>query len=354
MRNKLVVALMAGVLGSAGGARADVTWEHTVTARWSLAPQPVLQAKIYNNWTPQRHRVLVKYAVPDDPFAPRYRQSGSVAAIQRLDDDRVIAYASQPKTFLSESRSALLEKLKVNVWQGWEPELAQQTAPSFTPEQRARLGAELRAAYAPFTRAMVRPYFRALPQTRVLNNRLARGYRLTWLLNTSGEPGNESGWTRVAMEWWLAPHEASDDEIAGFYREATAPLRQPGGLTNSIWLNEALPVLWAAMPRELQRAVATLQPPQEAQNALSGAPLRAYLTVQPPQDGIAVGTLRAELALTARHTRELSPSVWEAPAGYKRFSGEELDQGMEQTFETPLVQQAMRQMIVASAGAVER
>jgi hypothetical protein len=244
--------------------------------------------------------------------------------------------------------------MKVNVWKGWEPELAQETAPAFTPEQRARLGAELRAVTQPFLREMARPYFRALPNTRVLDNRVARGYRLTWLLNTNGEPGNENDWTRVAMEWWIAPHEVSDDTIAGFYQDAARPFQQPGGLTNSIWLNETMPVLWAAMPRELQQAVATLRPPAEAQAALSGVPLRAYLTVQPPQQGFSVGVLRAEIALTARDTRDLPPSVWQAPAGYKRFSGDKLDQQMEQTFDTPLVQQAMRQMIVASAGTMGR
>ena len=48
MRNKSLPALAAGILLVAGGARADVSWEHTATLRWSLAPKQVLKAKIYN------------------------------------------------------------------------------------------------------------------------------------------------------------------------------------------------------------------------------------------------------------------------------------------------------------------
>ena len=70
-----------------------------------------------------------------------------------------------------------------------------------------------------------------------------------------------------------------------------------------------------------------------------------YLTVQPPQDGVEIGEMRGEIALTARRTDELPPSVWQAPAGYKRFTGEALNKEMEQTLQTPMLQQAMLRRI---------
>ena len=251
--------------------------------------------------------------------------------------------------FLSESRSELIEKMRANVWKGWSPELAREKAPSFTEEQRTRLGSELRAVYEPYMKEVAKPYFRALPNTRLLNNRVAQGYRMTWLLNSSGEPGNQNGWMRVAMEWWIAPQESGDEEIASFYKDAAKPYNQPGGLTNSIWLNETMPVFWAAMPREVQKAAATLMPPRDEKDVMRGVPLRFYMTVKPPQDGIEAGDFRMEIALTSRDNRDLASSVWEAPAGYKRFTGESLDKEMQENMDKPMVQQAMRQMILASA-----
>jgi hypothetical protein len=142
------------VLGlSTAAARADVTWEHTGTVRISNAKAPLGQIKLYNTWTPQRHRVLLKYAVSPkvaslpmrsmDMFpvstlapAPRgnsgFKNFGSIGFVQRLDDDRVLAYDSQTRHYISEPRRALLQRLRFDPWKKLAPELSAQAPPTLT------------------------------------------------------------------------------------------------------------------------------------------------------------------------------------------------------------------------------
>src|SRR4028119_733015 len=114
------VFVFCTVICSSPPARADVGWEHTATVRVSTMKQPIVNLKIYNHWTPQRHRLLLKYAVNALPgsmkrpiginafsalspstlspvadypaLLPSSRNAGGAALIQRLDDDRIVAY----------------------------------------------------------------------------------------------------------------------------------------------------------------------------------------------------------------------------------------------------------------------
>jgi hypothetical protein len=73
MQKRLLVAAagtVATLAVGAGPARADVSWQHLMTVRSSLTREPVLRLKVFNNWTPQRHRLLLKYSVLMDPSLP--------------------------------------------------------------------------------------------------------------------------------------------------------------------------------------------------------------------------------------------------------------------------------------------
>jgi hypothetical protein len=59
----MLVGAAGSVLWSVDAARADLSWEHTGTLRVSKQKQPMLRFKMYNNWTPQRHRLLFNYSV---------------------------------------------------------------------------------------------------------------------------------------------------------------------------------------------------------------------------------------------------------------------------------------------------
>ena len=137
-------AVAAATFGAATfgarAARADVTWEHVGTLQSSMFPKkPFLKVKMYNTWTAQRHRLLLNYAfapslfdtagamsgrMPSMPMLkmttrdaaefPDFKPQtfGSLGFVQRLDDDRVLAYESQSRTLISEERLSLLKRLR--------------------------------------------------------------------------------------------------------------------------------------------------------------------------------------------------------------------------------------------------
>lgn len=102
----------AGVLASTDIARADLGWEHTGTLRVTAIKQPLLKIKMYNHWTAQRHRLLLKYSLGIPGMAgkmpPLNLPKGTIPtfAPQGFAPQ---AFATQPKT--SQLSSALASAL---------------------------------------------------------------------------------------------------------------------------------------------------------------------------------------------------------------------------------------------------
>jgi len=351
MKNRLSLAGGAmAVLGLCGAARADLSWEHTITVRQGKSQAPLVSVKMYNNWSGLRHRLLLKYAVGDmnsvaRPAKPLFQSSafaptapvagntpvagstryGSLALIHRLDDDRLVAYTSEMRTYISEPLRALLKRTRLDPWKNHAPELSKEPIPSFSIEQRRRLGRELRAAAMPYSRKVWKVYFRPLSQTRTFRNATGstagRGYRMTWLINAGGLK-SDAEWMRVSCEWWLASEMAGDPIVRQFQQASRATLKSAGWPSASLWFNETMPVLWEAMPQELHEAAQTLiPPPASARAGLGGTPLLMSLTVSPPAlQRIAFGgDFRMDITLNRRDLKTLPATVFDAPAGYEKM-----------------------------------
>lgn len=308
----------------AHSARADLLWEHTATFRTSRSPKSLAQVKMYNTWTPTRHRLLLKYTA--SPEAARemggvpFSESGQLGIVQRLDDDRVLAYDSQTKQFISHPRLNLLQRLRFNPWKSLAPKLANQNPPELTSEQRKRLVDEVGALSEPFRRNLVKTYFRALPQLRTFNGIEGRGYRLTQLINSGGSKKNQS-WVRVSVEYYLSSQLAGDSAAEQFNAQVREGRRRIGPWTNSMWLNEMFALSQIPTDPNLRRAYALLQVPANAPaGAFVGTPLFLSMRVTPPAlQRAQTGDILMELKLTQRTTTDLLPTVFDAPSGYKRY-----------------------------------
>ena len=325
-RSRAVVVLGTAFLATnwAHSARADLLWEHTATFRTSLSPKSLGQVKMYNTWTPTRHRLLLKYSA--SPQAARemggmpFSSSGQLGIVQRLDDDRVLAYDSQTKQYVSHSRLNLLKRLRFNPWKTLAPKLANENPPELSLEQRARLVDEVAALSQPFYRNSIKTYFRALPNTRTFNGVEGRGYRLTQLINEGGSKKNQS-WMRVSVEYYLSSQLAGDSAAEQFNAQAQEVRRGIGPWTNSMWLNEMIALSQIPTDPNLRRAYALLQVPANAPaGAFVGTPL--YLSSRvtlPALQRAQTGDFLFELKLTQRTTTDLPATIFDAPGGYKRY-----------------------------------
>lgn len=324
-----------GLVSSAGVARADVTWEHAMTLRVTKFKQPLVKMKLFTSWTAQRNRVLLKYDLgglaqagvnPGDIVAAKLPKSkaasniGGVALAQRLDDDHLVAYATESHSYINEALTPLLQKLRFDPWQKLDPSLAKTPPPDFTEEQRQRLGAEVRASMKPLVKQVMKLYFRPLPNTKTIDGIEAHGYRLTALVNVGGMKPRQQQWMRLNEEFWLASDLPGDDAIRDFQRAARAPERRALWKSTSMWMNEFRPVVWRAMPQELIDAVETIVPPAASPNVgFGGTPVRIYYSaIFPPMQRSEVGDIREEIALTHRSTDTIASAVFEAPTGYKQ------------------------------------
>ena len=118
---------------------------------------------MYTSFAAQRQRVLLKYSLADGVPVP-FARSGSAAIVQRMDDDRLIAYQSISKRYISESRKLILSKLLLDPWKKSNPEASETPTPELSEEQRTRLGAEVRATYTPFIKKYFTTYFAPSPK----------------------------------------------------------------------------------------------------------------------------------------------------------------------------------------------
>ncbi|MBV9470944.1 MAG: hypothetical protein JO316_05460 [Abitibacteriaceae bacterium] len=333
-------------------ARADVSLEHSVTLRVTKFKQPLVKLKLFTNWTEQRNRVLVKYdlsglpqtgakigdlieqfdAMTNDASSTNAASDsakktakgsplfGGVGFVQRLDDDHLLAYSTQTHSYINEALKPLLEKLRFDPWKKLAPKLSKEAPPDLTPEQRQRLGAEVRAATSPLLRKVLHLYFRPLPNTRTFDGIEAHGYRLTMLFNVGGIRPKQQQWTRSNMEYWIAADLPGDETIRTFQKAAQDPARRALFKSSSMWVNEFWPVVWQTMPEELIQAVETLVPPAQSPRAGFGGTLVRlyYTTVLPPLQRASAGDVREEVVLTRRSTDTVAPTVFEAPTGYKQ------------------------------------
>ena len=273
--------------------RADVTWEHT--ARVSVGgAKPIMTLNLRNDWSGDNHRA--RFAFDATSLAMNGREGGApgrgtLDIIERLGDDRLIfALRNEQNTgvtnFVDEPYSTLQNRLRINFFEALDPDFAAKAepVPQLTPEQRRRLGQELRAYTKPFTQALTRQYFRALPDTRTINGLESRGFRYTSMSKVPDYMGGVGGggqWVRTSSEFWMATGQNGDDEIAGFTKRAND--LKSGAPTVSMWINEVLPIIAESMPDETQNFVAALVGrPDEANYGFKGTPVQFFITVTPP------------------------------------------------------------------------
>lgn len=332
--------LLVGAIcaGSAPMARADVpavSFEYSGTSRIDGTARPLAKFKIYTNVEQGRIRKLVKYAVdfssvakaqasPQAPVMPAlggYHTGGLGYVIDR-DNDKFIAYSSELSSYIEQPRMALLKQLRFDPFSQVAPELSKEAPPELTPEQRQRLGQEISVVARQFLKNNVRVYFRALPGTRkfkALGDTATHGYRMVILFNAS-QPGQPAQWGRVASEWWIADNMPGDDMIRTFSAGLMSDLHSIGGISTSMWINESLPVLWEALPKEFRSAIGTFMPLPPSDKAWYGGTL-AYMAVTTDTRNLKShqpGVNRTEITLRNRNTAALRDDIFLAPAEYKK------------------------------------
>ena len=361
----LLLAL-SGTTLLVNSARADVAWHHSISVRTgqNLKPWTKPQAKftLLNQWSEGRQRTVVRIKssdlqgmqmppleLPDDKnndinmtWAPIPRpvlQASvgqteelvapgavvEVASITNFANDSFTLYTSPNRSYIQEPLTATYKRVRFDPWKKLAPRLSEEPIEPLTTRQRARLGAEVRSAYRPFIKDNFKAYFHALSARRTFNDMEARGYRMAWLINTGNK--QNPAWARVKTEWWVADSAEGDELIRNFQNRARDFVRDLGGPTQSMWLNEFYPVWYQMLPQEIHQSVETFMPRMGQPNAgFAGTPLRMYLTVVPPPLFRSEGELRADVELISRSTAPLPERAFEAPQNYKRIPlGPQLD-----------------------------
>jgi hypothetical protein len=318
-----VLPLLCLTFGLASSkATADVLWQHD--GKVSLAGEQLMSFKMYNAWSGDNHKSTIKLDASKIAGMAGARAAGKptqfeVSLIQRLGDDRILVSSPDAKTYIDEPYSTLKSRLRFNLWEGIDEELAkEETIPELTPAQRQRLGKELRASASLITKRITRNYFRALPQKRTIQGLETRGYRYTTKFNIATQPRQQE-WISISSELWMAPTADNDSEITSFVTRANALHKASGPATVSMWSNEMFPVLWEAAPKEFHTYFGKLAGNIESENfGFVGTPVQFFVTVSPPPaQKLAVGDLRFSLELTKRATSPLGTAMFEAPAGYR-------------------------------------
>lgn len=318
----LSAILVAASLG-ATSAHADVAWHHVGSIK--IGKMTIASFTMQNQWSGTDHRVvlnadatpMVKMMAPSDTTPAK----GGLQIIERLDADRLIVSSPQSKLYVDEPLKSLKGRLRLNFWEALGSKLSPDNIPELTPEQRRRLGQEIRAVLTPFTKNITRAYFRALPGRRVINGLSSRGYRYTTAVNVSSQKTRPE-WVRAAAEWWLADNLAGDDEIRTFTQSANQIKREGGPVSASMWANEYYPVLWEAAPDEAHQAFASLVgAPGSPNYGFQGTPVQFFVTVSGPpamQMGMG-GDVKFSLELKNRHTNPATSALFEAPSGGQRI-----------------------------------
>lgn len=362
-------------------ARADVTWEHSGSVRMGNSKNALVKFKSFTNVTPQRMRLLFKYdataslgalpgsmpsgfpgiggpmgaSMPMETFAPLKNGApinkqmhpsadempanplvGSVTVVQRFDDQKFLSYSSFTKDYMEETFKDLLDKSRFDPWRKLAPKLSKETPPAFTPEQRTRLGAEVRAVLSPFTKMLMKTYFRALPEKRTFNGIEGQGYRYTTLFNVEPSLMGAGKWARFSAEWWVAGDLPGDDVFGQLHEAALKTVGRDVKSSTSMWMNETPRVMWEMLPEEFHMATSTMFPRPDTPDdspewKRSHMPLYGAITIEPPA-GMAGKdeVLHIETKLVRRSVESLPEHIWNAPIGYKRKPIEDVNKAFDQ------------------------
>ncbi len=381
VKQMVLLTTLAALAVTSSIARADVTWEHSGSVHFGNSPKALVKFKTFTNVTPDRMRLLFKYdatnalgtlpngmppgfpgmgapvgsSMPMETFAPlkggpKLKQMkapakeempvnplvGSMTIVQRFDDQKFISYSSLTKDYVEENFKDLLEKSRLDPWRKLAPKLSKEAPPSFTPEQRARLGAEVRAVIMPFMKTMMKTYFRPLSEKRTFDGVEGQGYRFTALLNTEPSFTGSGKWARVTMEWWIAGELPGDEVFGQLHSAAIKTVGRDRQRSSSMWMNEMPWVMWEMLPEELHSAAYTMMPPLDTPEDSpefqhSHMPLYGALTIEPPAGMAAKNeNLRIEMKLVRRGVDSLPTHIWDAPAGYKRKPMEDINKMFDQ------------------------
>ncbi len=303
--------------------RADVTWEHK--ARVSVGgSKPLVTINLRNDWSGDNHRA--RFSLDANSVAANGSEGGpplrgTVDVIERLGDDRLIfALRNADNTgvtnYVDEPYTTLQSRLRINFFEALDPQFAAKAepVPQLTPEQRRRLGQELRAYTKPFSDALTRQYFRALPDTRTINGLESRGFRYTSMSKVPDYMGGSAQWVRTSSEFWMATGQNGDDEITSFTKRAND--LKSGAPTVSMWINEMLPILAESMPKESQNFVAALVGrPDEANYGFRGTPTQFFITITPPPAAQMMmgGEIRFQAELTRRSNDPIPARAFATP-----------------------------------------
>lgn len=313
------------LISLAGGARADVTWEHSASISLGNT-KPLVKLSLRNDWSGDNHRARFSFDASSAAGMATGMGSGVPARgtfdiIERLGDDKLIfALRNDTNTavtqFVEEPYSTLKSRLRINFFEALDPKFAAtaEPVPALTDEQRKRLGQELRAFTRPIAKATSRQYFRVLPNTRVINGLTSRGYRYTSMTKIPETIGAGKGqWVRMSSEFWVTTGREGDDEILSFTQRANE--KKEGAPTVSMWINEILPIIQESMPEESQAYVAALIGKKgDANYGFKGTPTQFFFTITPPPAvQMMSGEVRFRADLKSRSNAPIAPRAFATP-----------------------------------------
>jgi len=332
----------AACAASASVAVADVpavSLEYAGSSRVEGAAKPAVTLKSYVTAETGRVRKLTKYVVnvPQMPLAAKEAKKSPLAFLAHMGsyhaggigvvidrrNDKFLLFSSEAQSYVEQPYMEFLKQIRFDPFSKVAPELSKEAPPELTPEQRQRLGAEVSVAAKAFLKNNLKIYFHALPGSRnfkSLDGVATHGYRMTILFNAA-KPGQAKRWGKVASEWWVADPLPGDGMIRDVTGGLFEDIKSIGGISTSMWLNEALPVIWESLPHEFRDAAATYMPLPPAKDAWYKGTL-AYLAVTSNMRNLKTAhpvTTRTEITLKNRHTGIVRDSLFLPPAGYQKM-----------------------------------
>ncbi len=331
----------AACAASASVALADVpavSLEYAGSSRVDGTTKPVATFKSYTSVEQGRVRKLTKYVIdaPKMPLADAEIKKSPLAMLGRMgafnaggvgvmidrNNDKFMLFSNEAKSYIEQPYREFLKQIRFDPFSKVAPELSKTAPPELTKEQRERFGAEVNVAVKAFLKSNFKVYFRALPGSRnfkALDGVTTHGYRMTMLFNTA-KPSKPAQWSKVTSEWWIADSLPGDDMIRDFTGGMFDDIKNNGGISTSMWINEALPLVWNSLPHEVRNAVETYMPLPPAKDAWYKGTL-AYLAVTADLKKAKVahpGIVRTEISLKNRNTAAIPDHVFLPPAGYQK------------------------------------
>jgi hypothetical protein len=327
---------------SASVALADVpgvSLEYAGSSRVQGTAKPIITFKNYTSVEKGRIRKLTKYVInapkmsllakekAKSPMAflahaGAYHAGGIGVMIDR-DNDKFMVFSSEAKTYIEQPYREFLKQIRFDPFSKVAPKLSKEAPPELTKEQRQRLGAEVNVVAKAFLKKNVKVYFHPLPKSRnfkVLDGVATHGYRMTMLFNMA-KPGQPTRWGKVASEWWVADSLPGDDMFRDITGGLFDDIKSDGGISTSMWINEALPLIWNSLPHEMRDAVQTIMPLPPAKDAwYKGTLVYLAVTADLRKTKSAHPVIsRTEITLKKRSTATIPTHVFLPPAGYQKM-----------------------------------